>query len=278
MNYTLNNGITIPKVGFGTWQIPGGEECYRAVSEALKSGYTHIDTAACYGNEESVGKAIQDSNLHRDNLFITTKLWNTDRGFEKALKAFEHSLDKLALDYVDLYLIHWPANKKQFNNWNEINQETWKALETLYNEGKVKAIGLSNFMPAHIQGVLDICKIKPAVNQIEFHPGYTQDKTVDFCRGKNILIEAWSPLGSGRVLEHPFLQEIATKYKTNVATLCLSFILQSGHIALPRSQNPINIRANLIKSPIQLSKEDFHSISSMENAGASGLHPDTVDF
>lgn len=278
MSYTLNNGIKIPKIGFGTWRIPGGEECYQAVSEALKSGYIHIDTAAYYGNEDSVGKAIQDSALNREDLFVTTKLWNTDRGYEKTLKAFEHSLDKLALDYVDLYLIHWPANEKQFNDWNEINQETWKAFETLYNEGKVKAIGLSNFMPVHIQGVLDICKIKPAVNQIEFHPGYTQDKTVNFCATQNILIEAWSPLGSGRVLEHPLLQQLAAKYKTNVAALCLSFILQSGHIVLPRSQNPTNIRANLLQNPIQLSEEDFHRIYSMEKAGFSGLNPNTADF
>lgn len=278
MKYTLNNGIEIPKIGFGTWQIPDGEVAYNAVTTALEAGYRHIDTATIYHNEESVGKAILDSHIPREDLFVTTKLWTTDRGYDNAFTAFEQSLERLGLDYVDLYLIHWPANPNHGDNWNEINQETWKALEELNQQNKVKSIGLSNFMPKHIEGILDICTIKPVVNQIEFHPGYVQKETVEYCKTHNILIEGWSPIGSGALLDHPTLLSIADKYQVSVAQLCIIFALQSGHIPLPKSTTPKNITSNLIKKYEDLSEEDFSTILNLPEAGFSGLKPDEVEF
>lgn len=278
MQYTLTNGIKIPKIGFGTWQIPNGEDAYNAVKEALSVGYTHIDTAAVYKNEESVGKAIKDSNIEREKLFVTTKLWNTERGYDNTLAAFQKSLDTLQMDYVDLYLIHWPAIESQFDNWNELNVETWKAMEEIYRQKKAKAIGVSNFLPHHLKGILESASVMPTVNQIEFHPGYLQKDTVQFCKNEKILIEAWSPLGSGRLLNDEKLGRIAEKYGISVPQLCISFVLQSGHLPLPKSVTPKNIKANLLDEPTILEEEDFREIVQMEEAGFSGLNPDSVDF
>lgn len=278
MQYTLTNGIKIPKIGFGTWQIPNGEDAYNAVKEALSVGYTHIDTAAVYKNEESVGKAIKDSNIEREKLFVTTKLWNTERGYDNTLAAFQKSLDTLQMDYVDLYLIHWPAIESQFDNWNELNVETWKAMEEIYRQKKAKAIGVSNFLPHHLKGILESASVMPTVNQIEFHPGYLQKDTVQFCKNEKILIEAWSPLGSGRLLNDEKLGRIAGKYGISVPQLCISFVLQSGHLPLPKSVTPKNIKANLLDEPTILEEEDFREIVQMEEAGFSGLNPDSVDF
>lgn len=278
MQYTLTNGIKIPKIGFGTWQIPNGEDAYNAVKEALSVGYTHIDTAAVYKNEESVGKAIKDSNIEREKLFVTTKLWNTERGYDNTLAAFQKSLDTLQMDYVDLYLIHWPAIESQFDNWNELNVETWKAMEEIYRQKKAKAIGVSNFLPHHLKGILESGSVMPTVNQIEFHPGYLQKDTVQFCKNEKILIEAWSPLGSGRLLNDEKLGRIAGKYGISVPQLCISFVLQSGHLPLPKSVTPKNIKANLLDEPTILEEEDFREIVQMEEAGFSGLNPDSVDF
>lgn len=278
MQYKLTNGIKIPKIGFGTWQIPNGEDAYNAVKEALSVGYTHIDTAAVYKNEESVGKAIKDSNIEREKLFVTTKLWNTERGYDNTLAAFQKSLDTLQMDYVDLYLIHWPAIESQFDNWNELNVETWKAMEEIYRQKKAKAIGVSNFLPHHLKGILESASVMPTVNQIEFHPGYLQKDTVQFCKNEKILIEAWSPLGSGRLLNDEKLGRIAEKYGISVPQLCISFVLQSGHLPLPKSVTPKNIKANLLDEPTILEEEDFREIVQMEEAGFSGLNPDSVDF
>ncbi|QIH34369.1 aldo/keto reductase [Sphingobacterium sp. DR205] len=277
-SFKLNNGIDIPAIGFGTWQIPEGEEAYQAVTEALKVGYTHIDTAAIYGNEKSVGRAIKDSGIARDTLFITTKLWNTERGYDKTIAAFEKSLTDLGLAYIDLYLIHWPANESQFENWATINAETWKALEYLYQQGKVKAIGVSNFPKDYLAKLLETVTIVPAVNQIEFHPGYLQQETVDLCKSNGILVQAWSPLGSGRILQDETLIALAEQKDTSVGQICIKFALSQGILPLPKSTNPLNIKRNLTVDNFDLTEEDIQTISELPTMGFSGSDPKKVAF
>ncbi|WP_433900289.1 aldo/keto reductase [Sphingobacterium puteale] len=277
-SFKLNNGIDIPAIGFGTWQIPEGEEAYQAVTEALKVGYTHIDTAAIYGNEKSVGRAIKDSGIARDTLFITTKLWNTERGYDKTIAAFEKSLADLGLEYIDLYLIHWPANESQFENWATINAETWKALEYLYQQGKVKAIGISNFPKEYLAKLLETATIIPAVNQIEFHPGYLQEETVELCKSNDILVQAWSPLGSGRILQDETLIALAEQKSTSVGQICIKFSLSQGILPLPKSTNPANIKRNLDIDSFHLTEEDIKIIRTLPAMGFSGSDPKKVAF
>ncbi|MCW8311808.1 MULTISPECIES: aldo/keto reductase [Sphingobacterium] len=277
-SFKLNNGIDIPAIGFGTWQIPEGDEAYRAVKEALSAGYTHIDTAAVYGNENSVGKAIKDSGIDRSHLFITTKLWNTERGYDKALAAFDKSLATLGLDYLDLYLIHWPANETQFEDWAAINADTWKALEHLYKQGKVKAIGVSNFPKPYLEKLLETAEVIPAVNQIEFHPGHLQEETVELCKAHDILVQAWSPLGSGRILQDETLRALATSKHTSVGQICIQFALAQGILPLPKSTNPENIKRNLDMDSFELSAEDLDTISKLPAMGFSGSDPKKVTF
>ena len=273
--FTLNNSKTIPAIGFGTWQI---EEAYNAVTTAIIKGYTHIDTAAVYENEVSVGKAIKDSGIQRENLYLTTKVWNDMRGYENAKKAFEISLEKLDVEYLDLYLLHWPANETQFpENWKEINAASWKALEELYNEGKIKAIGVSNFMVQHLEALLETATVVPAVNQIEYHPGYTQDEVVELCNKHNILVQAWSPLGSGRILKDKKLIAIAEKYGVSVGQICIQFAIQNGVLPLPKSENPVNIEKNL-KVDFELTNEEIETLKHLEESGFSGLNPGKVEF
>jgi len=277
-SFKLNNGIDIPAIGFGTWQIPEGEDAYQAVKEALVAGYTHIDTAAIYGNEKSVGRAIKDSGIAHNTLFITTKLWNTERGFDKAIAAFEKSLADLGLEYLDLYLIHWPANETQFEGWAAINADTWKALEYLYQQGKVKAIGVSNFPKEYLVKLLETATIIPAVNQIEFHPGYLQEETVELCKSNDILVQAWSPLGSGRILQDETLIALAEQKSTSVGQICIKFALSQGILPLPKSTNPANIKRNLDIDSFDLTEEDIRIIRTLPAMGFSGSDPKKVAF
>lgn len=224
---SLHNGVKMPWLGLGVFKVKDGDEVVHSVKSALKAGYKSIDTAAVYQNEEGVGQAIKEAGVPREELFITTKVWNSDQGYDSAIKAFETSLEKLGLDYIDLYLIHWPVKGKY--------KETWKALETLYKEKKVKAIGVSNFQIHHLEDLMKDAEIKPMVNQLELHPLLSQSELRDFCRNQEIQIEAWSPLAQGELLENAALKDIAQKYGKSVAQVILRWDLQNGIVTIPKS-------------------------------------------
>ena len=275
--FTLSNGYGIPCVGFGTWKTPEGEVAISSVCEAIKVGYRHIDTAAFYKNEVSIGQAIKACGVDRSEIFVTSKVWNTERGYEKTLKAFDETMKRLDLEYLDLYLIHWPANKTQYENWDEVNLSTWRAMTELYKSGRVKAIGVSNFLPHHLESLVKT-EVVPMVNQIELHPGFMQEATLEFCRAHNILVEAWSPLGRGKMLDNETLLSIAAKYKKTVAQLCLRWCLQNGVLPLPKSVTPARIAENADIFDFEISDEDMKTINSMPYFGGSGHDPDKIEF
>ena len=276
-SFILSNDLNIPCVGFGTWQAADGEVATEAVRSALKAGYRHVDTAAIYRNEESVGRAVTESGIDRSEIFVTTKLWNKCRSYELAFSAFERSLSKLGLDYVDLYLIHWPASPSQYENFDQINLETWRAMTELYKDGKIKSIGVSNFMPHHLEALMKT-DVVPMVNQIEFHPGFTQWETLESCKKNGILVEGWSPLGSGRVLSDERLKKIASKYGKSVAQICIRWSLQHGVLPLPKSVTESRIIENADVFDFEISSADMAEIDAFETFGESGFHPDKADF
>ena len=275
--FTLSNGYKIPCIGLGTYRTTQEDTAVRAICAAADAGYRHIDTAAAYENEISIGKAIRACDIDRKDLFITSKVWNTNRGYEKTMAAFEHTMEKLQLDYLDLYLIHWPAAKHQFDNWNEINLSTWKAITELYKAGRIKAIGVSNFMPHHLESLMQT-EIPPMVNQLEFHPGYMQPEIVEYCHTHNIVVEGWSPLGAGGLLTHNTLAAIAAKYRKTTAQLCIRWCLQHDVVPLPKSITPSRITANTDVFDFVISDEDMAIIDAMPYCGKSITHPDSVDF
>jgi len=276
--YLLSNSYKIPNIGFGTFRTPRGEETEKSVLNAIKLGYRHIDCAAAYGNEKSVGEAISKSGVAREELFITSKLWNDDKGYENTIAAFNRTLEDLQINYLDLYLIHWPIAKASKNNWQEVNNESWRALEDLYKQGKIKAIGVSNFLKHHLKSLMETAKIQPMVNQIEFHPGMLQKETVAFCEKHNILIEAWAPFSNGQILNNPVLKEIADQYEKSVAQITLRWIIQKGIVPLSKSVTPERIKNNLEVFDFEISSKDAERIDNLTNCGGSGLHPDEVDF
>lgn len=276
--YKLSNGVEIPCVGFGTWQTPDGDVAYSSVLEAVKAGYRHIDTAAVYGNEESVGRAIKDCGVKREDLFVTSKLWNNRRGYEDTLQAFEETMKKLGLEYLDLYLIHWPVPFAFHDQWEKMNQESWRAMEELYQAGKIRSIGVSNFLPHHIDSLMKTAKIAPHVNQIKLCPGCTQDETVSYCNQKNILLEAYSPLGTGKIFEVEEMKAFSEKYHKTVAQICLRWNLQKGFLPLPKSVTASRIRENTDLFDFVLSDEDVEKISALTNCCGETPDPDHIKF
>ena len=275
--FTLSNGYDMPGVGFGTWKSKDGEDAYNSIIEAFKAGYRHVDTAAMYRNEASVGKAVRECGLKREDIFVTSKVWNKNRGYEKTMAAFEKTLATMELDYLDLYLIHWPAIPLQFEDWDQINLDTWRALTDLYKAGKIKAIGVANFYPKHLESLMKT-EVPPMVNQIEYHPGYTQDEVVKYCQENGIVVQGWSPLGNGAVLGSEFLAEIAAKYNKSVAQICIRYAVQNGIVPLPKSVTPSRIAANLDVYDFEISEEDMKAIAAMSETGFSGWNPNEVDF
>lgn len=243
--YTLTNGVKVPKIGLGTWQIPDGEETYNSVLWALKNGYRHIDTAMAYGNEASVGRAIKDSGIPREEIFVTTKLPAEHKGYDIAHECFNKSLRALDLDYIDLYLIHapWPWDRIGID-CTEGNLASWKAFEEIYDSGKVRSIGISNFEPKHIKPILDQCKHMPMMNQIRFHIGDRQEEIVDFCKPLNILITAYSPLATGRIIGDKTIVAMAEKYNATPAQICIRYCLQKDMVVIPKSTKEERIISN----------------------------------
>lgn len=265
--YILGNGVKIPAVGFGTWQIPDGPEAYNATLAALKAGYRHVDTAMVYGNEKNVGRAVRDSGLKREEVFVTTKLPANIKGYEEALAAFEKSLDNLGLDYVDLYLIHnvkpWGVESDGYE-YMDANIASWKAFEKLYEEGKIRAIGVSNFLPGHLEILIKNTKVKPMVNQIRLHPEHIPTEDIRFCKKEGILIEAYSPFATGRILGGERYAEVAKKYGKTVPQILVRWSFQNGFLPLPKSVNEQRIKENLDIFDFELSPEDMDFIGKIE--------------
>jgi diketogulonate reductase-like aldo/keto reductase len=258
----------MPWVGFGTFKIENGEIAKNSVLEALKAGYRHIDTAAIYGNEESVGQAIKESGIKREDLFITSKVWNTEQGYESTLKAFQDSLDKLGTDYLDLYLIHWPKDK---------NIETWKEIEKLYKEKKILAIGVSNFKIHHLEELMEKTEIVPMVNQVECHPQFPQDELKVFCDKHKIQLEAWGPLMQGEIFKKQVMKNLASKYDKTIAQITLRWQYQRGVVAIPKSVTPDRIKSNGQIFDFEISDDDIKEIESLKGERI-GPDPDKITF
>ncbi|MCI1935758.1 MAG: aldo/keto reductase [Bifidobacteriaceae bacterium] len=276
--YTLSNGVKIPVVGFGTWQTPDGDVAEESVKAALDAGYRHIDTASAYQNEEGVGAGIRASGVKRSDIFLTTKLWNEDHGYERTRKAIDTSLEKLGTDYVDLWLIHWPNPKRYRDTWQQTNAETWKAMEEALEAGKVRAIGVSNFRPHHLDELLKTAHVAPVVNQIFLNPSDLQPEVVDYNTKHNILSEAYSPLGTGRIFEVPQLQQIADRYGRSIAQVVLRWSLQHGFLPLPKSVHADRIRENGQLFDFELSANDMAAIDALHGVAGSPADPDTAEW
>lgn len=259
----LANGAEMPTIGYGTWQVENNEAGADAVAEAIKAGYRHIDGAARYENEVSVGDGIRMSGIAREELFVTSKVWFTHRSYDKVLEACDTTLRDLGLEYVDLYLIHWPAVVKNYENWEEVNAETWRAMEYIYRTGKAKAIGVSNFLPQHLEPLIKTAEIVPMVNQIEFRPGYPQTDCAKWCIERGIVPEAWRPLGAGAALKGELMAELSKKYGKTPAQICLRWVLQQGLVPLVKSANPVRMRENLQVYDFALSAEDMAKIDAL---------------
>lgn len=276
--YTLSDGIEIPVLGFGTWQMPNDEGTASIVKHAIDIGYRHIDTAAQYGNEESVGQGIKASGIAREDLFVTTKLYNGHHTYELAKQAIDDSLELLGLDYLDLYLIHWPNPLMYRDNWKEANAESWRAMEEALEAGKIRTLGISNFMPHHLEALLETAKIKPTVNQILLNPSEMQPETVAANNQHNILSEAYSPLGTGKIFEVEELDALAKKYDKTVAQMVLRWSLQHNFLPLPKTSTFDRVAENADIFDFEISKEDMELIDSLKGRAGRMESPDEKSF
>lgn len=268
----LNDGNKIPLVGFGTYKLLG-QEAVQAVSDALNNDYRLIDTATVYKNEEAVGLGIKKSGVDRKEISVTTKLWRENLGYNQAKTAFQESLYKLGLEYIDMYLIHWPANAKNYTNWQKANADAWRAMEELKGDGLIKSIAVSNFWEEHLEVLLQTANIMPAINQIEFHPGYWQPQLTEYCKEKNIVLESWSPMARGKVFGNKVLEEIAKKYQMSVSQVCLRWIIQKGVMVIPKSTNLSRIKENIDLFDFELFEDDMLIIDQLPEMGFSGELP-----
>lgn len=272
-SFILANGVKLPCLGFGTYLTPE-EETEAVVSEALRLGYRHIDTAKAYGNEVPVGKAISKSGISRDTIFVTTKHWIVDRGYQKTLAAVDESLKNLGLDYIDLYLIHWPCVEKVSPSWAEINAETWRGFEAAYKAGKIRAIGVSNFERKHIDALNATATVKPMVNQLEYHPGYLQSDTVAYSKSCGMLVQAFSPLALGAIFHNETMLSLARKYGKTPAQIALRFVLQNGINPLTKTVHTSRMIENTAIFDFELSPEDITRIASLPEMGFTGWRPE----
>ncbi|WP_431126850.1 aldo/keto reductase [Flagellimonas flava] len=269
-SFELHNGVQMPYFGLGVYLAKDGEEVSNAVKVALNHGYRHVDTASIYNNEVGVGLGIKESDVDRKDVFVVSKVWNSDQGYDSTLKAFDASLERLGLDYLDLYLIHWPKGER--------SKETWKAMERIYREKRVRAIGVSNFMQHHLEDVLTDAEIVPMVNQMEFHPYLVQQDLVNFCKSKGIQYEAWSPMMQGNIFDMPILKQMAEKYGKTVAQVVLRWDLQKGVVTIPKSSKPERIVSNADLFDFELSTEDVHVLDNLDRGQRFGPDPNNFDF
>lgn len=276
--YTLSNGVKIPVIGFGTWQVKDGNEAYQSVLTALKFGYRHIDTAEAYGNEESVGKAIKDSGIERKKIFITSKLSNQITNYDEAKKAIEISLQKLGTDYIDLFLIHWPNPIKTRSDYVKRNREVYRAMEEAYKTGKIKALGVSNFRPHHLDALLLSAKVQPTVNQLFINPSDMEEDVVAYNERHNILTEAYSPLGTGKIIHLNELVPLANKYHKSVGQIILRWSLEHGYLPLPKSVTPSRIKENREIFDFTLAQSDIEFIDSLHGLAGLAHNPDETNF
>ena len=271
--YTLNNGVSIPCVGFGTYKTVQ-EKDTSVLRLAIETGYRYFDTASFYGNEAQLGQAIRKSRIPRQDFFLASKVWKTEMGYQETKSAFHRSLERLGTSYLDLYLIHWPLPSLSEPNWAELDLETWRAMEDLYQEGKIRAVGLSNFLPHHIEKLLARCRIRPMVDQLEFHPGYSQEAAVQYCQEQGIQVQAWSPIGRTRMFSDPLIRELSQNYQVSPAQICLRYAVQKQIIPLPKSSTKDRMLENQNLFSFTLSQEDMYRLDTMPQTGWSGEHPD----
>ncbi len=274
----LSNGIQMPCMGFGTWQVPADSTLEEAVVSALQLGYRFFDTAQIYGNAAAIGRGIQASGVPRDKIFISSKIWTSSRSYDGVMRAFSDILDDLKTSYLDQLLIHWPATQGEPMIWQSQNAGTWRALEELYDKGAVKVIGVSNFLPHHLVPLLARARIRPMVNQLEIHPGYPQFATVNFCFKQGIAVQAWSPLGRGGLTHHPILIELGEKYGVTPAQIAIRWSLQHGFVPIVKALDIGHMKSNIDSFGFTLSDDDMKQLDMMQQVAFSGLHPDTVTF
>lgn len=274
----LSNGVQMPGIGFGTWQVPTDSTLENAVSAALKLGYRFFDTAQIYGNSSAIGRGVLLSDLPRAEIFISSKIWTSHRSYDGVMRAFTDIIEQLKTTYLDQLLIHWPATQGEPMIWQSQNAGTWRALEDLYEQGAVKVIGVSNFLPHHLVPLLARARIRPMVNQLEIHPGYPQFAAVNFCFKQNIAVQAWSPLGRGGLTHHPLLIELGEKYGVSPALIALRWSLQHGFIPVVKALDAEHMKSNLDAFGLTLEDEDMTRLDTMQQVAFSGLHPDTVTF